>query len=556
MFHKISLTAKISMVILLAVVALGGSVLLAIDLLLGREAEQQALSVVDSDMKVAWRILHEKGKDLQIRNNVIYVGDVALNDSTDVVDGIKATVGASATVFMGDTRVTTNVMKADGTRAVGTKLARNAAYESIFTAHKPYRGIVDILGSSFAAAYDPIIDRDGAVIGILYVGIKTQDFLGAVSNTVQTVAGITVAVALLSLIFAMFIVNRSVVRPINDLVEALERIEQSGDLGLRVPVSSSSEIGKAAHALNGFLGGLEPVLNDLKSVMAAVAGGDLSQQVRADARSRLVIEIKDGVNSSLTSLRQAFRTVFDNVRQVAAASGEASSAIGQISDGAHGQMIAIRQIAVGINETAHAVEEVSSSARQSNAQAKEAASLVADGRQRIEGLTGAVTSIAANAKEISKITGVIGQIAGQTNMLALNAAIEAARAGEAGKGFAVVAEEVGKLADHSGRSVGEINALIDKADAETIRGVELAQVVSESINKIAIGASDSERMAHSIATAMEQQSMAIENIRHNVNDLSRIGETNASASEQVTATMVELSRLAQGTREAVEKYKF
>jgi methyl-accepting chemotaxis protein len=556
MFRRLSLAMKISLVILAAVVALGGSVLVAVDVLLGREAEQQALTVVASDMNVAWRVLHEKGKDVQVRNNVMYLGDFALNDSTELVDAIKTTVGAGATVFMGDTRIATNVLKPDGTRAVGTKLARNAAYESVLTAHRPYRGIVDILGSAYAAAYDPIIDRDGNVVGILYVGIKTQEFMGAVSSTVQTVTLITIAIGVLSLVLAMMMVNRSVVRPIEELVGALETIERNGDLGMRVPVAGTSEIGKAAQAVNGFLGGLEPVLNDLKTVMAAVAAGDLSQQVRADARSKLVIDIKDGVNVSLSALREAFRIVSVNVRQVAAATGEASTAIGQISDGAHGQMTAIRQIAIGINETARAVEEVSTSARQSNDKAREAAVLVADGRTRIEGLTGAVTAIAANAKEISKITGVIGQIAGQTNMLALNAAIEAARAGEAGKGFAVVAEEVGKLADHSGRSVGEINTLIDKADAETTHGVELALVVGESINKIAVGAADSQRMAQSIATAMEQQSSAIANIRHSVGDLSQIGETNASAAEEVTATMVELSRLADATRAAVERYRF
>ena len=151
---------------------------------------------------------------------------------------------------------------------------------------------------------------------------------------------------------------------------------------------------------------------------------------------------------------------------------------------------------------------------------------------------------------------MIGQIASQTNMLSLNAAIEAARAGEAGKGFAVVAEEVGKLADHSGRSVSEINTLVEKADAETSKGVRVAGVVGDSIDQISKGVGESEKMANAIAAAVEQQSASVEEIRASMNQLQSIGESNAAASEEVTATMVELARLADQTRNEVERFRF
>lgn len=76
----------------------------------------------------------------------------------------------------------------------------------------------------------------------------------------------------------------------------------------------------------------------------------------------------------------------------------------------------------------------------------------------------------------SGITGLIGEIADQTNLLAVNATIEAARAGEHGRGFAVVANEIRSLADQTKKSVGQIRKLL-QAMAEAAEGV--AQCVNE-----------------------------------------------------------------------------
>lgn len=105
----------------------------------------------------------------------IYFGARKLNNNYDVVDEIKKSTGATATVFVKDgdefVRVSTNVLTPEGKRGVGTQLARAKAYESVSKGEQ-FCGQVDVLGTPFDACYNPIKDAGGKVIGVTYIGFK------------------------------------------------------------------------------------------------------------------------------------------------------------------------------------------------------------------------------------------------------------------------------------------------------------------------------------------------------------------------------------------------
>jgi methyl-accepting chemotaxis protein len=166
-----------------------------------------------------------------------------------------------------------------------------------------------------------------------------------------------------------------------------------------------------------------------------------------------------------------------------------------------------------------------------------------------------VHAISENSAKINQITEVIARIANQTNMLSLNAAIEAARAGEHGKGFAVVAEEVRRLAEDVASSVKEISHIVEVADREARKGVDVTTSVNQHMGKIDAAFAQVQRVIAAITAAMNEQQATTTEITANVDALSRISESNASAAEEITATMVELSRLADQTRVEVEKFR-
>ncbi len=105
----------------------------------------------------------------------IFFGPRRINGNFDVVDEVKKTFGATATVFVknGDefTRVSTNVLTPEGKRGVGTNLARAKAYEAVSKGAQ-FCGEVDVLGTAFDACYNPIKDKAGAVLGVTYIGYK------------------------------------------------------------------------------------------------------------------------------------------------------------------------------------------------------------------------------------------------------------------------------------------------------------------------------------------------------------------------------------------------
>jgi len=187
-------------------------------------------------------------------------------------------------------------------------------------------------------------------------------------------------------------------------------------------------------------------------------------------------------------------------------------------------------VAQSANETASFTQAANEHAAQSRRTVEEAANSVLDLVNEVETATAQVQAMQQDARRINDVLGVIGEIAGQTNLLALNAAIEAARAGEQGRGFAVVADEVRALAARTQQSTSQIDEMlaalqnaVDAAVAAMEKTRDSCQATADKTTRVNSGLdqmADSTNRIHDlsaqIAAAAEEQSAVSGEINQNM----------------------------------------
>ncbi len=466
------------------------------------------------------------------------------------IDGVKIKFqafladveGLQAASLVNDAARTHAALKVTEQKLTSIKSLNVAATDAIETAMKAQSDAA--AADTVQTVYESIITVSVAILAIMALAFAVAQYgiarpLARLAETMRTLAGgdFSAVVAGTDRKDEVGLMARSVeVFKENGLEAARLRQEQEATRAKADEERRRNEAYDAARAKER-----EAAIGALGQGLAALAGKDLTYRIE-EPLAEAYRKLKDNFNAAMDQMEGVIRSVSASTTTMATGTQEISSASDDLSRRTESQ-------AASLEETAAAVAEITNKVRQTAQGAAHARTIVASAREEaakssdvVKRAIDSMTGIERTSQQITKIIGVIDEIAFQTNLLALNAGVEAARAGDAGRGFAVVAQEVRALAQRSAEAAKEIKTLIGNAQTEVDQGVHLVSETGHSLERIVARVSEINKVVSDIASAAEEQASGLAQVNTAVDQMDQTTQQNAAMVEEATAATKNLAR--------------
>jgi methyl-accepting chemotaxis protein len=386
------------------------------------------------------------------------------------------------------------------------------------------------------------------VIGIVRIGISTVPLKALIQRSLRR--GLIFGVITIILVFVVSVIlSRQITQPATAISREMEAIAHGeADLSKRLVVRRHDEIGALADGFNNFIETLAKIIREVTE-----STPKLSEQSNHLA----------SISQELTAATQEITA---SVQQIAQSSGTQLKDIYKILDDAKSTKEIAKDTVDSALHSKDTFDKILHLSNEGKNEAEAATQNIGVIMSGIEHLTERINLLYAETEKIPTIVDTINSIAEKTALLALNAAIEAARAGEAGRGFTIVAQEVTKLSEMSRTQAEEINKIISniiektgvmvKEADDTFKGVRHSKDVllnaSERLKNIAKEIINAVADIDLIVKKGEANKEAVNRLVTILDEIARESQTNASAAEEVSASIEEqgaaFSQLLESTQ--------
>lgn len=300
-----------------------------------------------------------------------------------------------------------------------------------------------------------------------------------------------------------------------------------GDLTVSTHLECQDELTIIADSINQMTERIATLVNQLK--------GDIQHLLsRSNALTSASSEISQCAESTTSISEKAvgyLDTVADDGEVIARSNLQIVDSMHNVTENMETISSAAEEMNASVTNVAAAMEEMTAALSEISRNTTFAVNISEKAKHTLTFTRETITTLETSASTIGNIIGVIKRIANQTGLLALNATIEASTAGEAGRGFAVVASEVKELAKQASEATEQIRGTVDeiqKTTHNTVKALAQFDEIVASMNEV----------NNTIASAVEEQTATLNEISLNMQGVS-------SATAMVTESISKTAQAAQ-----------